>query len=204
MHSGSAFWANGCYTIATHMPRFLAHYPKLLLFVCAIVISYLLYHQGSFHWISQHLDGFGYPSLFLAGMLYSFGFTSPFAVAHFVEVSPQVSPLPAALLGGLGAAAADMGIFTFISVSLEEEIHRLRSTTIIQRIRALLHHETLSERLQRWLKWTFASIVIASPLPDEVGMSLLAGVTDLESRRITALCFVLNTAGILVILLLAR
>lgn len=186
------------------MPRFITNYPRLLLFICAIVISYLLYHQGSFHWITAHLDGFGYPSLFLAGMLYSFGFTSPFAVAHFVEISPDVSPLPAALLGGLGAATADLGILTFISVSLQEEIQRLRSTTIIQRIRMLMHHETLSERVQHSLKWTFAVIVIASPLPDEVGMSLLAGVTDLESRRMTALCFALNTAGILFILLLSR
>ena len=192
-----------CYN-GGNMKKLLADYPKLLLFVCAIVISYLLYRQGSFHWISQHLDGFGYASVFLAGMFYSFGFTSPFAVAHFVEVSTQISPVPAAVLGGLGAAVADMGIFTFVSVSLREEFHRLRSTAIVQRIHALMYHETRSEKVQRALQWTFASIIIASPLPDEVGMSLIAGLTNLESRRITAMCFLLNTAGILVIFLLSR
>lgn len=186
------------------MKKLLSDYPKLLLFVCAIIISYLLYRQGSFHWISQHLDGFGYASVFLAGMFYSFGFTSPFAVAHFVEISAQVSPVPAAFLGGLGAAVTDMGIFAFVSVSLHEEFRRLRSTAIVQRIYVLMHHETLSERVQRALQWTFASVIIASPLPDEVGMSLIAGLTNLESRRVTAMCFLLNSAGILIILLLSR
>lgn len=186
------------------MKRLFTDYPRILLFACAIVISTLLYRQGSFHWITEHLDGFGYPSIVLAGLLYSFGFTSPFAVAYFIEMAPHVSPIPAALLGGIGAATADAGIFEFVALSMREELVRLRTTRIFQRITALLHHETLPERLQRAWRWLFAAVVIASPLPDEVGMSLIAGMTDIESRRITVACFILNTLGILLILLLAR
>lgn len=186
------------------MKKIFTDYPKILLFACAIVISYLLYRQGSFHWITQHLDGFSYVSIFIAGMLYSFGFTAPFAVAFFVDLAPQVSLLPATLVAAIGASVADVGIFEFVTVSMHEEFARLRETRIYQRLYELMHHETIPERLRRMMRWILAGIIIGSPFPDEIGMTLLAGLTRLEGFRIAVFCFVMNLIGILTILALTR
>lgn len=198
------FWLVTGIMKVTHMKRLLTDYPKFLLFGSAIAISYLLYRQGSFHWITQHLDGFGYPSIFFAGFLYSFGFTSPFAVAYFVEMAPHVSPVPAAILGAIGAATADVGIFEFVSISMHQEIERLSATSVFRHLYALFHHDTISEKLRRIARWALAAVIIGSPFPDEIGMSLLAGLTHLEGKRVTIFCFGMNTVGIFVILTLAR
>lgn len=186
------------------MKKIFADYPKILLFTCAIVMSYLLYRQGSFHWITQHLDGFSYVSIFIAGMLYSFGFTGPFAVAFFVDLAPQVSLLPATLVGAIGASVSDFGIFEFVSLSMQEEFARLRETSIYRRLFELMHHDTIPERLRRVMRWIIAGIIIGSPIPDEIGMTLLAGLTHLKGVRIAVFCFAMNVLGILFILTIAR
>ncbi len=179
-------------------------YPKLLLFVCAIALAYLLYHFGQLHWVASHLNGFGYPSLFMSGLLYSFGFTAPFATAYFVEIAPDVSPIPAALIGGLGAAIGNFCTFQFVSFSLREEFGRLRATPALLRTRTLLKSCTVPSHLRSVCRYVIAGIFIASPLPDEIGVSMLAGFTDIDSKIVTCFCLVLSTSGILTILLLAH
>ena len=44
------------------------------------------------------------------------------------------------------------------------------------------------------------AIIVASPLPDELGLIML-GVSKLKYREIAVLTYILNTAGILLIVL---
>ncbi|MBI5156035.1 hypothetical protein HZA45_02040 [Candidatus Peregrinibacteria bacterium] len=186
------------------MKKILSDYPRLLSYSCAIILAYFFYQTGYLQWIGDHLDGFGYPSIFLAGALYGFGFTAPFASAYFIAISPHVSPLPAAIIGGIGAATADMTIFQLITVSFRNELVRLHTTNVYKRIHALLCRSTASERLRCIGKWLLAGITIASPLPDEIGVTILATVTDIESKRMAVLCFTLNAMGIFVLLQIVR
>jgi len=50
----------------------------------------------------------------------------------------------------------------------------------------------------------FAGFVIASPLPDEIGVSLLAGTTKISTRTFAILSYFLNTAGIFIVLLAGK
>ncbi len=186
------------------MKKLLTDYPKILLLSCAFIGAYILYLQGAFNWMESHIDGYGYFSLVIAGSLYSFGFTSPFATAYFIAIAPDVSPVPAALLAGTFSTIADITIFEFISVSFHDEWLRIRASRFITRMYEIFHHETVPEFLRRLWKWIFASIAIASPLPDEIGITLLASMGDISTRKITVLFFVLNTVGIFTILMLSR
>jgi uncharacterized membrane protein YdjX (TVP38/TMEM64 family) len=47
-----------------------------------------------------------------------------------------------------------------------------------------------------------AGFFIASPLPDEIGVSLLAGFTRIEEKKFALVSFALNTLGIIVLLAL--
>jgi hypothetical protein len=180
-------------------------YPKLLLLGCSFVAAYLLSHFGYFTMLESSLNGHGYAASFLGGLLFSFGFTSPFGIAMLVEIAPHVHPLTAALVGGLGALLMDMGIFELLRFSaFHDEIHRLRETRWFVRLHALIHHESVSEKARLYLLWSFAGMVIASPLPDEIGVTVVSSVTNIDTKAFALLCFLCNTAGILVILLLAR
>lgn len=187
------------------MPRFITNYPKLLLLACSFAFAYLLYHAGYFDVLEERLNGHGYVSVFLGGLLFSFGFTAPFGIALFVEIAHHVNPFLAAPIAGIGALLMDLAIFELMRFSLfHDELRRLRKSSIIAGLHRFLHGDSVPVRLREYLLWSFAGIVIASPLPDELGVSLVSGITDVDSRKFSVLCFVMNTIGVLVILLLAR
>lgn len=179
-------------------------YPRLCLLLLSFVVAYSLYHTGSLDWLDQ-LNGYGYISVFIAGLLFSFGFTTPFAIAILIELSPFVHPLVACLIAGTGALLSDFFIFDLIRFSVfHDEIIRLRSSYLMRKLHSLLHHERITERMQRMLLWSFAGIIIASPLPDELGVTLVSGISQMRPRQFAAVCFSFNAIGILLILLGSR
>ncbi len=179
-------------------------YPKLFLMLASFVFAYALSHQGYFDFLDG-LGSFGYVSIFIAGFLFSVGFTTPFAIAVFIELAPFVSPVPAALLAGCGAVLMDFSIFELIRyTTFHDEFHRLRETRVIAHIEKIFHHRALSDKVREYLLWCLAGIVIASPLPDELGVMLVSGISDIDSKRFGILCFVFNSLGVLLILLAAR
>lgn len=184
--------------------KHIVRYPKLLLFSASIVLSYVLLKMGAFHWIEAHLDGANYASVLLGGMLFTFGFTSPLAAAYFYEVAHIVDPLPAALLAAAGAMATDMSILRFTKSSVGDEIVQFKRTAILRKIHALFHHKTISDQMRNVTRWAIACIIIGSPLPDEIGIALLIGVTKVDGWRFALLSFVMNTVGIFVIFSLGR
>lgn len=184
--------------------RQILDYPRLVGLGMCIGAAYVLYQIGMFGWLDGQLHGFGYPGAFAAGLLFSYGFTTPFSIAAFVAMAGEVNPWIAAPLAGTGALLSDLVIFEVLRLSaFGREIERLGKTTLISRLHAALHHETVPEHVRRLTMWTMAAFVIASPLPDEIGVALLSTTTKMTERSFTILCFAVNTLGILAILLLA-
>jgi hypothetical protein len=184
--------------------RFILGYPKLLAFLLSCLFAYVLFDQGAFDVLATRLNGHGYVSIFLGGLLFSFGFTTPFAVALFAELGDTVNPLLAAPLAGIGALVSDLCILNFVRLSFVDELHRLSATALFQRIRSLVIHPSLFERIRLYLLWSIAGFLIASPFPDELGVTIISGVSTIDSRRFALLCYLLNTTGILIILLTSR
>ena len=180
-------------------------YPKLIALLISFVLAYILFTMGIFHELVATLNNHGLASAFLGGLLFSFGFTSAFGVAILVEVASDVSPWIAALIGGIGALLSDLMIFELVRFSIfHEELHRLRQSRCIRWLHRCLHHQSISDSVRRTLLWSFAGIVIASPLPDEFGVTLVSSVSTMRPAQFSALCFLLNTGGILMILLVAQ
>lgn len=144
----------------------------------------------------------GYVSIFIAGIMFAYGFTAPFAVGFFISLAPQVNIFIAAPLAGAGALMADLTIFQFIRTSFQNEFDKLKLTHLFQKIRALFD-DHFGENLKKYMLWSIAGFLIASPLPDEFGVSLLSGFTTLDKKIFSIISYLLNTAGILVILALA-
>lgn len=179
-------------------------YPKLFLFCATFVMAYVLHHQGFFGFL-DNLNGYGYLSVFVAGLFFSFGFTTPFAIAALVEIAPFMHPMIAAPIAGVGAFLSDRLIFDVIRLTyFRDEIRRLQLSTGIRWIRSLIHHESISDKARRYLLLAFAGIIIASPLPDEFGVTLMSGTTKIDRRIFGILSFSCNTVGIYIILQMSR
>ncbi len=179
-------------------------YNHLLLLLVACIAAYILYATGALH-VLHLLKGYGYISVVAGGMLYTFGFTAPFGAAILWEIAPDVHPVTAAVVAGTGALASDLMLFHILRKPFfEEELQRFRTSRLIRTLHRLLHHETISERMRFYATWLLASFVIASPLPDEFGVSIIGGLTTIKEKHFALLSFFFNMLGILVLLMIAR
>lgn len=178
-------------------------YPKLFLLFATMVLSYFLFRADLFLDLTQWLHISPYVSIFFVGFFFSYGFTSAFAVAFFVSLAPLVNPFLAAPLAGIGAVTADLVIFHFIRSSFQDEFEKLKLSYVFQKLH-FLFHEHLGERIKKYILLAFGGFLIASPLPDEFGVTLVSGFTDIDEKMFGFIAYMLNTGGILFILLLAH
>lgn len=174
-------------------------YPKLVILGIMIILAYLLF-TNIYILEALRFHQNNYFTIFLAGMLFSFGFTTPFAVGYFITVNPE-NIILAAALGGVGAYLSDLFIFKLIKISFMNEFKKLKHTKPLKKIEALFHTK-LKHILQIYLLYVFAGFVIASPLPDELGVSMLAGLTHIKIGAFTLVSIFCNTIGIAIMLLL--
>lgn len=176
-------------------------YPKLCLLIFFIILAYYIFSNNLIQAQIDSLNNYTYLGIFIAGLLFSFGFTTPFAIGFFVTSEPSNLAL-AALIGGIGAMLADLVIFKTIKFSFMDEFDKIKHTQIMKSFIKLLKKDVPS-KIRSYLLYTFAGIVIASPLPDELGMMMLAGLSHVKPYKLAIISFIFNTIGILILLLLA-
>ena len=123
---------------------------------------------------------------FLSGMFFTSIFTTAPAMVMLYEIAEGWAALPVALIGAFGAVVGDLLIFRFIRDRLTAGVNR--------KWIKILH---LSKA--RFLAAIFGAIIIASPLPDELGLALM-GMSNVKQRWIIPMSFVFNFLGILAIL----
>lgn len=173
-------------------------YPKLMLLGIMILIAYFIFRNPIISSYLSRLGSLGYLGIFIGGILFAFGFTAPFSVGLFILINPSNIWI-AAIIGGLGALISDLLIFKFIKLSFKDEFKRLKNTKTMKSI-GLLIQNSLGEKIKVYLLYSLAGLIIASPLPDEIGVIMLAGMTKINFKVLVIISFILNTLGILVIL----
>lgn len=179
---------------------FTFRYPKLFLLVLFSIISYVIFSDASVQSSVAGLNNLSYLGIFIAGLLFSFGFSTPFAVGFFIVAQPE-NIFFAAIIGGAGAMLSDLTIFKIIKFSFMDEFKRLEKTPLIKEFNIIFKHE-FSTRIKLYLLYAVAGLVIASPLPDEIGVSMLAGLTKIKPLMLAIISFIMNAFGILVMLLI--
>src|SRR3990167_4570720 len=170
-------------------------YPKLFFLLSCIIFAYVFSRMHFFSEFAEQISWNAY-------ILFFYGFTAPFAVGFLVSLASQVDIFIAAPLAGIGAVLADFIIFRFIRTSFSDEFEKLKLTYIFQKIRAIFD-KRFSNSFKKYLLWTIAGFLIASPLPDEFGVSLISGFSNINQKIFSAFAFCLNTIGIFVILSIA-
>lgn len=176
-------------------------YPKLFTLLCCIISAYILFQLDFFDYLISLLNSRGYFSVLLAGFLFAYGFTAPFSVAIFATLAPEINIYIGAIIAGFGALLADIVIFSFIRTSFKDEFEKLKVTRIFLHLKEFFDNN-LNSQFQKYLNWTLAGFFIASPLPDEFGISFLSGFTEINPKIFAIISFALNTIGIFILLLI--
>ena len=175
------------------LPQF--KYPKFLLLFITFFIAYLLFYGRNYSPLNDFIISTGYFGTFLAGVMFAYGFTAAPATAILLILAKEQNIFLAGIIGGLGALVADLIIFNFIRYSFADEIKKLSKEKIVK-----YFNGKLPSILKEYLLPVVAGFIIASPLPDEIGVSLLAAYKTISIRIFFVISYVLNTAGIFVVL----
>lgn len=135
----------------------------------------------------------------IAGMFFTSVFTTAPAITILGEIS-LVQPLfLTALLGAVGSVVGDLLIFRFVRDRMASDIMQLLGhQSVFRRFAALF-----KLRFFRWFTFLLGGLIIASPLPDELGIALL-GFSRVRTRYFIMLSFTSNFLGIYLLCLAAR
>lgn len=174
-------------------------YPKLIIFVLCIIFAYVIFKNPKVVELISHLESLNYIGILIAGFFIAFGFISPFGIGFLTAVNPEKIFL-AAMMGGFGAAIGDFIIFKTIKFSFLNEFNEIKKSKTAKFIEEVVDKNT-PVKIHHYLLYVFAGFFIATPLPDEIGVSLLAGLTTIKLKILLTIAFVLHTIGIFIILL---
>ncbi len=139
-------------------------------------------------------------SSFIAGFFFTSAFTTAPAVVALGQIAKNGSLFYTAFFGALGSLFGDLIIFRFIRDRLTDHMHELLKKDKWWR---RIHHLTFNLRYFRWLTFLMGGVIIASPLPDELGISLL-GLSKMKTKHFIPISFIFNFMGILLIGILAK
>lgn len=135
---------------------------------------------------------------FLAGIFFISVFTVAPAIVALAEIAQSGSVLEMALFGGIGALIGDLLIFQFIKDSLVEDI-----SFVVKKTNQEQFIKIIQRKLFRWLVPFVGALIVASPLPDELGLAMM-GLSRMKISLFIPVSFLLNFFGILIIGVIAQ
>jgi hypothetical protein len=147
--------------------------------------------------IIESIGELGYIGSFLVGIFFVSTFTvAPASVALFY-LAQDLNPIQVALCAGAGAVIGDYIIFRFLKDRVFEEIK-----PVLMKLGGARLSRLIATPYFAWFVPVLGALIIASPLPDEIGISLL-GISKLKNWQFLALSLILNSLGIFIIITLA-
>ena len=170
-------------------------YPKFIIFLITVLLAYYFYQVSAYGPVHDKIINLKLAGVFIAGLLFSYGFTTAFAVALFLVIGQDNNILLAGLIGGVGALLSDLLIFKFIRKSFSDEIVSLSHEKIVMKI-----DRKISKRFQKYVTPVLGGLILASPLPDELAVALLATVRHITTSTFIIISYISKTIGILIIL----
>lgn len=106
------------------------------------------------------------------------------------DLSTTLHPIEIAIIAGLGGAVGDLVIFRFVKGDLLSEVTPIYNKLGGRHLTRLMYH-----RYFRWGLPIIGAVIIASPFPDELGISLL-GISKIKTYQFIVLSFILDAAGV--------
>ena len=172
-------------------------FPNLLMVAVGILFAVALSKFQPFHEFLFSLHQYGYFAAFVAGLLYVSTFTVATGAVMLLVLAEKLSIWELGLIAGLGGVVGDLIIFHIVRDGLLGEIQYIFQQVGGKKLRHLFHTKAF-----RWMLPVMGVIIIMSPFPDELGVSLL-GISKMNSARFMVLSFILDTLGVFLILSLS-
>jgi len=159
---------------------------KLVVSISFILLSFILVFAGIDKEVTSYLLSFGSAGAFVAGVFYTLGITTPFAMVVILEIMRASDPAVAAILASFSAAAVDCLLFLMVRDALESSARQL-----MEKIRKKFEKASAIFPLA-------GLMVFGMPLPDELGLALME-MTKIELPKLFAVVFIAKLLTLLML-----
>lgn len=174
-------------------------YKNLTFLFISLIFAFFLGRFELFHQFLLSLGTLGYIGSFFAGVLFVSTFGVGIGIVTLLVLAQNLNPFLIGVIAGTGGVLADFLLFRFVKDRLIDEVQPIyEQLDHNHHLKKLLHTKHF-----RWLFPVVGAIIIASPLPDEIGVSLM-GIAKMKNRTFLLLSFFLNSSGIILVLLASR
>lgn len=168
-------------------------YKNITYVLIGLLIAIVLSNWQPFIDLLSLLKHLHFIGAFIGGILFVSTFTFGIGTVILTNVTQTMHPVTVAIFAGLGAVVGDLIIFRFVKDHLLKEIKPL-----YERIGGTHLTRVLNSHYFAWMLPFLGALIIASPLPDEIGVSLM-GLSEISTKNFIILSFFLNTFGIFLI-----
>jgi len=168
---------------------------RTVFFILCLSFAWWLIKSGDLISLVETVIPFRFVTEIIAGIFYTSFLTAPISVAMLIVLAQGTNPVLTALLAGLGAALGDIILIKFFRGSLSSDLNLISKELHLKKINRLLQKLHLS-----FITPLLGVLIIASPFPDELGL-LMLGASRSKYSEIAVLTYILNTAGILLIVI---
>ncbi|KND51127.1 MAG: hypothetical protein ABA06_02320 [Parcubacteria bacterium C7867-001] len=159
----------------------------LVIIAISLVVAGILIGNNSFALLLEQTKELSILGTFIAGIFFTSLLTVAPATVTIGELALGQGVLFTAFWAALGAVCGDLIIFRFIRDRFSEHLTSLLAEQgAYRRFKRLMSLKSL-----RWLAFLVGGLIIASPLPDEIGITIL-GFTKMRMRTFILLSFVFN------------
>ena len=165
-------------------------YKNLTFLFFSIAVGFTLYGNKTFSEFLLGLGTFGYLGAFIGGILFVSSFSVGTGAAILLVLAKTLSPLEVSIIAGIGGTFGDFTIFRFIRNGLIQEV-----TPIYKKLGGDHLTRILNKRSFRWALPVIGAIIIASPFPDELGVTLM-GISKIKTYQFIILSFILDCIGV--------
>ncbi len=170
----------------------------LAIVILSIFVAIILAKTGALESLITSTHEMRFIGSFIAGILFVSVFTAAPATVVLGEIAQSNSVLALAIIGGLGALIGDLIIFRFVRDRVSQDFSYLIKISKTERLVSIFRL-----KLFKWIIPFIGALIVASPLPDEVGLAML-GLSRMKTSVFIPLSFLLNSIGILIIGLIAK
>lgn len=173
-------------------------YKNTFFLIISLFVVYYFFNTEIGYSFVHSVKSFGYTGAFFAGIFFVSTFTVVPAGIVLFNLAQNFNPLMVATLAGMGAVLGDYIIFRYLKDYVFEEIK-----PVFMRLGGSHISRILSTPYFGWLAPVLGALIIASPFPDEIGVSLM-GISKLKNWQFLTISFILNALGILLIITVAE
>jgi len=170
---------------------------NILFFALGLLSAYVIFKNPQAKAFFLKTGDWDFLGAFIAGIFFTFTFSLPIGALILIDIAKDLPILPVIVCAALGAAFFDFIIFKFFRHTISKEIAPLYDE--LEKIGHKGHFKKILHT--KYFGWTlpvFGAIIMATPLPDELGVSLM-GISKITALRFLLISFCSHSIGMFLV-----